>query len=609
MVYEKNLEALKKRHKNIYDEINIPDFSWNDSDVILENAKNGESIVVINKETKVYLNSRYNPTKEAEKYLSDVFSMPEKSILTMYGLSNGCFARVALENTCDQLLLVVYEPSKNVFMQVIKNIDISDILGNGRFVLVVEGINSETLDVILGRTLRAHNKNTSKHICLPKYAELFGDSYGEYANRIQESYNALQLLRDTIMSVGDVVCKNDIMNLKYLPGCRCGVDYVDYFPKDLPVIIVSAGPSLQKNKHLLAEAKGKALIVAVDTAISQVMSVGVKPDMVITVDFDKELKYFDCKGLDDIPFIVEPDSSYKVLNKVNPKEVIFYGTDVLLWKNLFNQEGVDMPFFEIGGSVATYAIATVISWGFKRIILIGQDLAFTGGAIHVGEDAQEYDFSTGKYSYVKSIYGEDIITRRDYLTYLKWIERAAYTNPEVEIIDATEGGALIEYTKVMDLKDVIESYCCKEYDIQSLIKSVPTYFSQNGKQVVMDKLNSMKKTLWNMKRTFSESSLESHKGSLMLSRGDFNIKELKRINACMEKTDAMLLESEERELLSRLSAIADNEFEEDMFEMETDDIKESIRMYDKCEKYYKALGDSIPILIEYIDDCLKDIIL
>lgn len=53
---------------------------------------------------------------------------------------------------------------------------------------------------------------------------------------------------------------------------------------DIPVIIVSAGPSLDKNVKELRKAQGKAFIIVVDAALRTVLQAGVQPDIVCTID-------------------------------------------------------------------------------------------------------------------------------------------------------------------------------------------------------------------------------------------------------------------------------------------------------------------------------------
>lgn len=608
MVYENNLRCLSEKHSTIYDVIIKDEFKWDMEGALVCDAKNGESIVVFRQEgTDIYLNSKYNPTIEAEKYMAEVKDMQEKAILTLFGLANGSFAREALCITNEEVDIIIYEPCVDIFMQVIHSIDISDLLSDDRIMLVVEGINSQYYDVVLGDNLCSYNKNSSKHIALPKYVNLFPDSYAVYSEKTQGAYDRLAMRTNTFLSVGKDICENNIMNLRYVPGCRSGEDYINHFPKDMPAIVVSAGPSLEKNIQLLKEAKGKALIMVVDTAISHVLSIGVEPDMVITVDFAKYLHYFEDERLKNVGFVVEPDSHYRILDKVKPNNVIFCGTDVALWTKLMRSQGSDLQFLDVGGSVATAAIATVIKWGFKKVILIGQDLAFSGGSKHIGEEVQEYDFSTGEYVYVKGIDGNKLVTYANFMPYLRWIEKIAYLNKDVEIIDATEGGAYKEHTTIMSFREAIDIYCTNSFGVKEIIDSVPRLFTKDGNDIIIDTLENMKNNLQRMRRIFLEAASASHRGGLMLSRADYNVKELKKINSMMQKADETLLDSQERELLMKIDSAADTELEEDMYEVEADDIKESIRMYEKCEKYYTALATGCVNVTTYIEQCLDAI--
>lgn len=608
MIYNNNLKALKKYNLSIYDEIVAEDFLWDDEKSSVCSAKNTEQIVVYkNNNVDVYLNSKYNPSSEAQKYLDEFKDMPDKAIFTMFGFANGCFAREILRNAKDGVTVIAYEPSIDIFMNVLKNIDISDILSDQRFVLIIDGINSQYYEIIMEKKLQTYNRTTCQHIILPKYGALFLEQCKNFESKTQEAYDILQMFTNTVESHGAKVTKNNIMNMKFLPGCQSGKDFIGVFPEDMPAIVVSAGPSLSKNKHLLKEAKGKALILVVDTAIPYVMELGIKPDIVFTADYNKPLKHFMSEGLADIPFAVEADSNIEVLEFVKPKKPIFCSADTILWSNIFEKAGSEIEIMDTGGSVATVAIANAIAWKFKRIILIGQDLTFTGGSMHIGEAATEYDFSTGHYAYVKGLNGEDLITRKDYLSYLRWIENMAYKYSDIDFIDATEGGALKANTRVMTFREAIDKYCTKEYDVESIIENVPRLFLGEDEAIIRQTLEDMKKNLANLKLKLKDGVSDCHRASMVLSRGEYNIKELKKAYATIEKINDYLLSSEERVLLSKLDAVSENEFEEDVYLEEDDDIKESIRLYDKCEKYYDSMIKTIPRLLELVEKCLAEL--
>jgi len=66
---------------------------------------------------------------------------------------------------------------------------------------------------------------------------------------------------------------------------------------------------------------------------------------------------------------------------------------------------------------------------------------------------------------VKGNYVDKIPTRRDFRIFLDWFEmyiKGAKEHEGIRVINATEGGAYIEGTEVMTLKDAIEEVCSKE---------------------------------------------------------------------------------------------------------------------------------------------------
>ncbi|MBO5424117.1 MAG: motility associated factor glycosyltransferase family protein [Lachnospiraceae bacterium] len=605
MIYEKNLRVLQEKHNDLYLGIIGLEQGSSPSLVDITLSKVQEPVVVYNSDAgAIYLNSRYNPSKEAEKFMEEYINMPNRSVQVMFGLSTGVFLREFLNKNNKEMTCIVFEPCKEIFLSVIQSIDITDILNDKRVRIVVDELNTDSFNLFLLRSLDAPNIKTNKYVILPQYQNLFGEQYDRFRQIIKEKYENLQIGINTLTVMGTRICYTGIQNMRYLPGCRSGMSYIDLFPKDLPVIIVSAGPSLTKNVELLKKAKGKALILVVDTAISKVMSRGIVPDMVISVDNQKILSNFEVDGLGDIPFLGDMCMSTDALDMVKPKDLIFYSSDSVVWDKLFMKAGSEINMIYSGGSVALEAMALAMSWGFRRIVLIGQDLAMTGNKQYAdGEDISTENIKG--LMYVKDIYGNDVPTKKDYFSFIRQIEDIAYQYRNIEIIDATEGGALIKHTTIMTLQEVIDKYCQKEYDIEEIIKSVPKLFVGEDEKLVIDALINMKSNLKSLGVTMKQAASECDRGRRLMSRGDFNVKELKKINAIMAKADDKYTTMDESTMVRKFVALEDYNFSNDVYVEGDDEIKEAIRMYEKSNKYYKAIADATPKIIEIVDDCLE----
>ena len=142
--------------------------------------------------------------------------------------------------------------------------------------------------------------------------------------------------------------------------------------------------------------------------------------------------------------------------------------------------------------------------GCNPIVLIGQDLAYTGSKCYaegtVYEDlkvtgnevsvastedavkkiqASEESIKnrcralSGSIYYVKGQNGEMIPSSGDYAGFIKYFEEIAKTyKNEVTLINATEGGAQINGYKNMTLHDVIKRYCKKAVDITLNVEDI-----------------------------------------------------------------------------------------------------------------------------------------
>ncbi|MDE6025327.1 MAG: DUF115 domain-containing protein [Lachnospiraceae bacterium] len=605
MIFEDNLNILENKYPNIYHILNDKYIKFESDTVYIEDAHHGGKIVVYDERgNKIYLNSKYDPMNEADKYMQEYFVMPDTSVLVMYGLSNGYYVREYIRNSNANTRCIIYEPNIDIFMTVLRNIDISDLLKSDRIYFVIKDINTEEFAFIMQEWLEVHNVNINKLVAAPKYKELFREDYTNFENEVDEMYQRFYSSTETEIEFGKKSVKNNLYNLLYFEGCRNGMELQGKFPKDMPAIVVSAGPSLEKNVELLKAAKGKAFIFAVDSAISKVLEIGVKPDAIISVDCNKSVEHFKVPGIEQLPFFIQMDANTAVLDYVHPQNLFFCSADSELCIDLFKKAGSEIDYMEGGGSVATVAIASLISWGVKRIILIGQDLSFTGNRMHVGEDAIEIDENDDFYTYVKDIDGNDVIIRQDYYMYLKWIEETALKYKDIDFIDATEGGSYKKNLRQMPFRDAIEKYCTKEYDISNILLSVPRVFQGADMHLVTEAFEKMKNDFRYIKKQLALCKADCSRGIRILESGQNDIKELKRINKSIEKTDALISDCDERMYLYKYNVLSEMDMMQDMYSEEESGIKEAIRMYKKSEKYYASIVQIIPDFLDIIDDCI-----
>jgi hypothetical protein len=146
--------------------------------------------------------------------------------------------------------------------------------------------------------------------------------------------------------------------------------------------------------------------------------------------------------------------------------------------------------------------------GFKKIIFVGLDLAFTGGAGHtkgfaIVEDDEEIK---EKAAYqVEGWDGELINTDGPMKQYLEWFNNTIKSNmSDIEFIDATEGGARKDGARRMTLKDAVDTYCISSVDFDTYIREASPALSEREREMFLKRLNNISRELTEYKDRLKE---------------------------------------------------------------------------------------------------------
>lgn len=460
-----------------------------------ENAKNGTPILIVNKNGKEFrLNSIYQPEKEAERFAIQYKELEKGSIVIVFGYANGIFP-AALNVACkDSANIIYYEPSAEIKREsnLQKEEELFEQVATIQYVLPLNDISHknvfslEQFPELLDRLINVTNYKKVQIIILPKYRELFPDEYEAFYKTVQYHVQKIQMNIATAKGMGYSAVVNNIRNLSHLENSYCSDSFVGMFPKNMPAIIVSAGPSLEKNVTVLRRAKNHALIICVDSAAKYLMKHEIQPDILVSVDPKKPLNLFEDDRLDGIPIIASTDSNYKIFEKIPRSGIIFASTENEYVQDLYRQTGHDIHRLKSGGSVATFAFSLCIQWGFQTIILIGQDLALADMQRYAGRERQELEGI--ELIEVPDIYGNPTYTVRDYYYYLKWFEEELALYPDVRVIDATEGGAKISGTEIRTLQNAVDECCTKSVQYEFSIKNFQPAFSIEQKKKVHNQI-------------------------------------------------------------------------------------------------------------------------
>ena len=476
---EVNLESIRTEGYYLYKYLEKDnDFAkWKNNETVFvnsmiysERSKDQHLITYIKKEDNIVrLNSKYYPTREASTW-ADQFSAKVAGrahrLIYLFGLSNGYFVKELLKKIEENETVIIYEPMKEMLFYAMDNFDLVDIITNPKVFIFVEGINSISLKDFFIQSEVGMMYGDGVLINLPYYDEIYRDKYEWYKDLYTQSWVGAMINRNTAVHFGKDWAKAIINNLIEALRSNTIENYKGIIPEDIPVIVVAAGPSLEINVDTLKKAKGKAVILAVDTSLGCLYEHGIEPDFAVTLDVHKPMFLFENPLGKKVPMMISLSGNPSVVEYGEGKKVFFdfsnflakvkCGTDVF--------DGINSS-----GSVATATFDIARYMGAKTIILIGQDLAYRGEETH----AMGLDLDVGhvKFASVEGNYGDQLWTRHDWYTFLLWYEKEIPHYDGI-VVNATEGGAKIKGTEIMPLEDAIDKYCHGNIDTNKMLDSV-----------------------------------------------------------------------------------------------------------------------------------------
>ncbi len=421
----------------------------------------------------LFLHSRYEPRQEAER-LVDAAGIRDEVVFYVFGFGLGYHVNVLLERVSSEAIVCVFEPDLLMLRTAMECRDLTAILESRRVMFFTKPdkadlftrLTPQTAMVSLGTASVVHPPSRQVH---PEFYTQFETWVSEFAAFGRTSMNTLVLN-------GRCTAENIARNLGWYVASP-SVSRLRDRHKGKPAVIVSAGPSLRKNKHLLKEASEHAVIVAVQTTLQPLLEMGVEPHFVTSLDYHEICTRF----FEKLPptlrteLVAEPKAANAIFS-MYPGPISILGNDYA--DGIISETKPDMERLPGGATVAHLAYYVAEHLGFDPIIFVGQDLGFSDGLCYAPGTSYEdvwrpelSRFCTVEMKQWEQIIRERFILRRisDYegrpmyteerlFTYLQQFERD-FAHSKARIIDATEGGAAKRGATPMKLADALAEYC------------------------------------------------------------------------------------------------------------------------------------------------------
>ena len=466
--FEKNLEVLKEHHPQLADLI-LSDRE-EEGTVRVMAAESGEPRVVFTKNDgeEVRIDRAEDQVKCARNVIDRLTeTRPNKDekegLLVLLGFGLGYLSQEFMKHFEKGHMMLVYEATPQLFKTALEARDLTDVLSSDKVeILVGPDVNDFSF---LDRYHR-HLVNGTWYVVRDNPSRRLNEkAYDNFYRRLNEEKRLVLSNVGTALGLGKSFANSFMKNLPNILR-RPGVTALKDVFKGRPAIVVAAGPSLEKNLHLLKEAKSKVVTIAVDAALPTLLPAGIVPDLLVAIDpLPENVALFkDNPLLKHVPFIC--------LTQYTPEIVDVYPGP--LFVNMAEQNLVTLwlrPFWEdkgtivcFGGSVAHLGFAAAEYLGCSTIALVGLDLSFDA-KFHAGDASSlltamhgvPFEFRN-RAETATDIFGESRCTLPSLLSF-----RTSFENRikrfAGRVIDATEGGLPLEGATNLRLRDFIDEYC------------------------------------------------------------------------------------------------------------------------------------------------------
>ncbi|MGN7762055.1 motility associated factor glycosyltransferase family protein [Paenibacillus sp. 22594] len=473
MLLNRNIEVLSRNADHWICEQKEADFRH---DLFIKDSEDNE-IVINNNQTLLM-------KKEIDK--SSLPNPLKRELIFVMGINSVEEIEKLIQTMSKESFLIIIEPNPIFFSYALNKRDLSFFV-NFNVILFVDELNNLSifLDKMFSTTLVYYLKSMRFYFTY-FYRNYAVDKCTYLVRAVKETAKYKAMLFGNSIEDSLSGFRHNMKNLPYLVHSK-DVSHLKNLFKDIPAIVVAAGPSLNKNIEQLKRLTSKVVIIAVDTIVQRLCEEGIIPDFICSIEREKETYtyFYEQKNYPAEITLISPLLLYpKIFEEFKGDIIIPMRENV--GEYVWLQETLGLKgdnSISIGLSCAHVAFGFAEHIGASPIVLLGQDLAFgnseeeshAGGTIYDNKEFTNEVFSTIDKTYTEGYYGGTVHTTDIWINFRKWFEIEIF-NENIVVINATEGGAKIENTIQMSLIEVAQQYCSNDITpVKEVMDSVGKY--------------------------------------------------------------------------------------------------------------------------------------
>ncbi|MBM7866729.1 DUF115 domain-containing protein [Heliobacterium gestii] len=462
-IFEANLKALASVQPPLAERMARYKAPYNQPFAV-EPARSGDlTLLCAVEDRRLYLHSPEDPQQQAREWVAELAGDPG-SAFVVFGFGLGYALQVLRQVLPPRVKVLVVERSIEIFWLALWTVDLREVLGDPRFRYAID-VDAGAITPILHQiNISAWEALTAQlyefnHLLTP-----FDDYYEQVKAQLSDFFQTQQIIAATENHFALIWACNFLRNLPVMLESAPVKHLFERF-SSLPAVVVSAGPSLEKNMNRLADFAERGVVIATSPTLRSLLKAGIRPHLVISID-GGEPNYMHFHDLpdDDVPLVFDTTflPNITVIYRGGGRRFALFAPDK---EELFSLVGdhVDVrgSLLNVGASVANLGLHLAYRMGCDPIVFVGQDLAYTGDATHFSGSVFAGSADSVKDGSARieavDIYGQKTYTQEIWLAFREWFRLFIAGHPDRRYINATEGGIGIPGAENIALADVLAS--------------------------------------------------------------------------------------------------------------------------------------------------------
>ena len=466
--FSQNMAVLKQVFPLLAEEINKAKNDSNEAspcELKTEAASSGAPTLIA---SGVYVHSKRDPEREAERLVEAAItsatgtsgaSAGDESPALVLGFGLG-YAASALAAKFPERPLIVVEKRADTLKKALEARDLAAFLTRRQLIFVLGGDGDGVTGAL---TLFKSTPGVLPLIIWNRaLTGLDEEWYAAVEDRVRTWISRTNVNRATQKRFGERWVRNLSQNIEAIRDLP-GISKLEGLLResDIPVFLAAAGPTLDTIGQVLNEIHKRCLIIAVDTSLRFLLSRGIDPDFVVSVD----PQYWNFRHLDRLPApktrLVAESAVYPPVLRSSFGGIFLCGSFFPLGR--FIEDRIE-PKGELGtgGSVATSAWDFIRFLGATRAWIAGLDLSFPelkthfqGARFEETSHAESYRFAPAEtwnfkalrdgYPFMaKRIDGGTVLTDKRLSLYAAWFESRFSQFPEIKNLSFSSAGLALK---------------------------------------------------------------------------------------------------------------------------------------------------------------------